>query len=49
MSNSLADMRPELVREWSDKNLPMMPDKVTYGSNKIYWWKVLLDEQNTKK
>lgn len=39
MSNSLASMRPELVREWSDKNLPLMPDKITYGSNKIVWWK----------
>lgn len=39
MSNSLAVMRPELVREWSDKNLPLMPDKITYGSNKIVWWK----------
>lgn len=39
MSNSLAAMRPELVREWSDKNLPLTPDKITYGSNKIVWWK----------
>lgn len=39
MGNSLAAMRPELVREWSDKNLPLMPDKITYGSNKIVWWK----------
>lgn len=39
MSNSLAVMRPELVREWSDKNLPLTPDKITYGSNKIVWWK----------
>lgn len=23
MSNSLAAMRPELVSEWSDKNLPL--------------------------
>lgn len=30
MSNSLAAMRPELVREWSDKNLPLTPDKITY-------------------
>lgn len=30
MSNSLAIMRPELVREWSDKNLPLMPDKITH-------------------
>lgn len=39
MSNSLAVMRSELVREWSDKNLPLTPDKITYGSNKIVWWK----------
>ncbi len=39
MSNSLTVMRPELVREWSDKNLPLTPDKITYGSNKIVWWK----------
>ena len=30
MSNSLTVMRPELVREWSDKNLPLTPDKITY-------------------
>lgn len=39
MNNSLAAMHPELVREWSDKNLPLTPDKITYGSNKIVWWK----------
>ncbi len=39
MNNSLVAMRPELVREWSDKNLPLTPDKITYGSNKIVWWK----------
>ena len=39
MNNSLAAMRPELVREWSDKNLPLTHDKITYGSNKIVWWK----------
>ena len=39
MNNSLASMRPELVREWSDKNLSLTPDKITYGSNKIVWWK----------
>lgn len=33
MSNSLAVMRPELAREWSDKNLPLMPDKITYGKD----------------
>ena len=35
----LADGYPELVREWSDKNGDLKPDMVTYGSNKIVWWK----------
>lgn len=26
MSNLLSEMRPELVSEWSDKNLPLTPD-----------------------
>lgn len=30
MSNNLAAMRPELVREWSEKNLPLTPDKIVY-------------------
>lgn len=39
MSSLLSEVHPELVREWSDKNLPLTPDKITYGSNKIVWWK----------
>lgn len=39
MSNSLASVHPELVAEWSDKNLPLTPDSITYGSNKKVWWK----------
>lgn len=39
MNNSFAAAHPELVCEWSEKNLPLMPDKITYGSNKIVWWK----------
>ena len=31
-------MHPELVDEWSEKNLPLTPDDITYGSNKVYWW-----------
>ena len=34
MSNSLTGMRPELVREWSDKNLPLTPEKM-YGGNAL--------------
>ena len=39
MSNLLSEVHPELIAEWSDKNLPLTPDKVTFGSNKIMWWK----------
>ena len=39
MSNSLAAVHPELVAEWSEKNLPLTPDSITYGSNKKVWWK----------
>lgn len=38
MNNSLVEVHPELVSEWSEKNLPLTPDKITYGSNKIVWW-----------
>ncbi len=39
MTNSLAEKKPELVSEWSAKNHPLSADDVTYGSNKLYWWK----------
>ena len=39
MSNSLASVHPELISEWSEKNLPLTPDKITFGSNKKVWWK----------
>ena len=38
MSNLLSEVHPELVLEWSERNLPLTPDKITYGSNKIVWW-----------
>ena len=38
MKNSIANMRPHLVNEWSDRNLPLSPNDVPYGSNKLYWW-----------
>ena len=28
MSNSLAKVHPELISQWSDKNLPLTPDDV---------------------
>ena len=39
MSNSLAAVHPELVAEWSEKNLPLTPDSISFGSNKKVWWK----------
>ena len=42
MNNSLAEVRPELVPEWSEKNLPLKPDEITFGSNKKVWWSPLL-------
>ena len=43
MSNSLSAVHPELVVEWSEKNLPLTPDSITFGSNKKVWWKALID------
>lgn len=39
MNNSLVEVHPELVSEWSEKNLPLTPDDNTFGSNKKVWWK----------
>lgn len=41
MSNILSEVHPELVAEWSDKNLPLTPDRITYGSNKVVGGKAL--------
>ena len=42
MNNSLAEVHPELVSEWSEKNIPLTPDDITFGSNKKVWWKKVL-------
>ena len=39
MTGSLASVHPALIPEWSEKNLPLTPDKITFGSNKRVWWK----------
>ena len=39
MNNSFAAQHPELIYEWSEKNLPLTPDRVSYGSNKRVWWR----------
>lgn len=38
MENSLRNMRPNLVPEWSEKNFPLTPDDIGFGSNKVVWW-----------
>ena len=45
MSNSLAAVHPELIAEWSEKNLPLTPDSITFGSNKKVWWKGACDHE----
>lgn len=37
--NSIATVHPELIPEWSEKNYPLTPYNVTFGSNKLAWWK----------
>ncbi|MCC2240521.1 ImmA/IrrE family metallo-endopeptidase [Fusicatenibacter sp. CLA-AA-H213] len=39
MNNSLAEVHPELVSEWSEKNLTLTPDDITFGLNKKVWWR----------
>ena len=37
MNNSLAEVHPELVSEWSEENLPLTPYDITFGSNEKVW------------
>lgn len=39
MKNSLSEKHPELVAEWSERNLPLTPMQISYGSKKLVWWK----------
>lgn len=39
MDNALSAVQPYLTTEWSEKNHPLSPDDVSYGSNRIVWWK----------
>ncbi|MBD9162402.1 MAG: hypothetical protein EGP80_00215 [Blautia wexlerae] len=36
--NDLASRFPEIATEWSDRNLPLTPDRVTPFSNQKVWW-----------
>ena len=37
--NDLATVRPDYAAEWSDRNLPLTPDKVLWKKHAKYWWK----------
>lgn len=37
--NALIVKYPELADEWSDKNDSISPADVSYGSNRVVWWK----------
>ena len=41
MNHSFAEVHPELIFEWSEKNVPLTPDDITFGSNKKCGGKVL--------
>lgn len=39
MENAFSRVHPELMGEWSERNAPLTPDEVSYGSKRIVWWK----------
>lgn len=40
---TLSEAFPDLARQWNyERNNGLTPDDVTYGSNKIVWWKCLI-------
>ena len=42
MKNSLEIMFPEVAKQWSTRNFPLLPKDVSYGSNKksLVAWRV---------
>ena len=38
MKESVAEKCPQLAAQWSNRNLPLMPSDISYGSNKRVWW-----------
>ena len=36
---SLAEKSPNLIHEWSERNHPLSPETVSYGSHRMVWWK----------
>ena len=47
MKRMLADVCPELINEWSQRNLPITPDSVTFSkkqSNRRKWLSLLFPQ-----
>mgnify|MGYP004527581073 CR=1 FL=1 len=47
MNNSLAEVHPEFVSGWSEKNLPLKPDEVNAKSRKNVWWRCSINAEVT--
>ena len=39
MKNSLKIMVPEVAKQLSTRNFPLLPKNISYGSNKKVWWR----------
>ena len=37
--NDLASVYPDIAKEWSDRNLPLLPSNVMAFANKKVWWR----------
>ncbi len=37
--NDLATLYPDIAKEWSDRNLPLLPSNVMAFANKKVWWR----------
>ena len=37
--NDFGTMHPELAKEWSERNLPLTPDKLPEKKTGMFWWK----------
>ena len=40
MDNSITNMKPHLVKERSERNMPLRPDEEPNPTNKQNWWKL---------
>jgi len=49
-SNSIAATNPNIAKEWHPiKNDGISPSQISLGTNKVYWWKCLKDENHEWK